>query len=102
MPRSRLVDVVERAVSAGLVRPAELGQRYTLYHDRLRLALAAAVPARVRAAVHRRAAEAREAELGEDARGHAAELVDHLVSAWSLEPAAGTDSRAVRHLLVHG
>ncbi len=100
MARARLIDVVERGVSAGLVRPAEQGQRYTLYHDRLRLTLAAGVPARVRAAVHRRAEEAREAELGEDARGHAAELVDHLVAVWNVEPPGGTDSRAVRHLLV--
>ena len=100
MARARLIDVVERAVSAGLVRPAEQGQRYTLYHDRLRLTLAAGVPARVRAAVHRRAEEAREAELGEDARGHAAELVDHLIAVWNVEPPGGTDSRAVRHLLV--
>jgi hypothetical protein len=98
--RARVVEVVERGVRAGLVRLVDRGQRYALYHDRVRQALLAAIPPRIQAAVHRRAAEALEAEPNAEGRDHAAELVDHLVQAAQLEPASAVDGRAVRHLLV--
>lgn len=100
MPRSRLVEVVERAVAAGIVRLSEQGHRYAIYHERVRRALISATPARVLAAVHGRAAEALEADFGDEARAHASELVDHLVQASAAAPASGGDLRSVRHLLV--
>jgi DNA-binding CsgD family transcriptional regulator len=100
MPRARLVEVVERAVAADIVKLSEYGHRYAIYHERVRRAFISATPARVQAAVHGRAAEALEADFGDDARAHASELVDHLVRASTAGPASGGDLRSVRHLLV--
>lgn len=100
LSRARLVEVVERAVAADIVRLSEHGLRYSIYHDRIRRALLAATPVRVRSAVHRRIAETLEGEFGDEVRAHAAELVDHLVQALAAEPSTAADARAVRHLLV--
>jgi DNA-binding CsgD family transcriptional regulator len=100
MPRARLVEVVDRAVAADIVKLSEYGHRYAIYHERVRRALISATPARVQAAVHGRAAEALEADFGDDARAHASELVDHLVRATTSAQVSGGDLRSVRHLLV--
>ena len=98
MSRARVVEVIERAVSNGLVRRADNGQRYVVYHDGVRRILLAATPARVKSAVHQRAAEALETEFGEDTRAHASLIVDHIVRASGT--AAGGESQSVRLLLV--
>jgi DNA-binding CsgD family transcriptional regulator len=100
LPRARLVEVVDRAVAADIVKLSGHGQRYAIYHERVRRALMSATPARVQAAVHERAAEALEADFGDDARAHASELVDHFVRASVSASASGGDLRSVRHLLV--
>jgi hypothetical protein len=87
LSRSRLIEYLEVAVGAGLCRSTARGQRYVVAHDRLRLAMLAGMSEAQRAQLQRWAAQALEAEWGDQAREHAGQLLHHYRRSASLEGA---------------
>jgi DNA-binding CsgD family transcriptional regulator len=96
LSRSRLVEYLEIAVSHGLARSTSGGQAYVVTHDRLRLALLGGLSPIQRAQLHRRLAEALEAELGGRVRERAGELLHH----YRRSVAFDRTERGVRHAVL--
>ena len=85
LSRGRTVEFLEIGATAGFCRSAARGQRYVIAHDRVRRALAAALPAAQRQLLHRRVAQGLEAELGDEVREHAGELLHHYHASLDIE-----------------
>ncbi len=101
MPEDPLLDLVEAAERAGLIRSAEDGShedRFMFTHELIRQTVLGELSAPRRRRLHARAAEARERAYAADLKAQAATIANHLVEAGT----AGDPKRTFRYLAMAG
>jgi DNA-binding CsgD family transcriptional regulator len=94
--RSRAVTALEASVESGLAAADEGAQSYRVVHQAVATALLATVPSPIRAQLHRRMAEAIEADSADRMRESASELAYHYAESSQIK---GAD-RGLRYCLL--